>query len=185
MGYVDDTTLLSALAENHQTAMRQVDSKCSDLGLEIRPDKCVSYVFDGQKLNSRTTFEVHHGSTRNITSAPTKFLGQTIGANPTNTKLHAGKKLTERVYTALNEIDQRPIRGEYKAWIYKFYLVPSLLFNLTVYHIPQSTIKKIQTRATSVLKRWLRIPRCATLASIFHPDVTTFPTYPMSRKRPN
>ncbi len=164
MGYADDTTLLSASPEDHQTALRQVDSKCSDLGLEIRPDKCVSYDFDGRKMNSHS---------------------QTIGANPTNTKLHAGKKLTERVYTALNEIDQRPIRGEYKAWIYKFYLVPSLLFNLTVYHIPQSTIKKIQTRATSVLKRWLRIPRCATLASIFHPDVTTFPTYPMSRKRPN
>ena len=105
MGYADDTTLLSASPEDHQTALRQVDSKCSDLGLEIRPDKCVSYVFDGQKLNSRTTFEVHHGSTRNITSAPTKFLGQTIDANPTNIKLHVGKKLTERVYAALNEIN--------------------------------------------------------------------------------
>ena len=31
-----------------------------------------------------------------------------------------------------------------------------------------------QARVTSLLKRWLRISRCATLASIFHPDVTNF-----------
>ena len=178
MGYADDTTLLSTSPKDHQSALKDIDHKCSDLGLEIRPDKCISYVFDGKKVNNRTTFKVHQGSTRNITSAPTKFLGQVIGATPTNTKLHAGKKITERVYTALNEIDWRHIRGEYKAWIYKFYLVPSLLFNLTVDRISQSTINKLQTRVTSFLKRWLRIPRCATLASIFHPDVTNFPYLP-------
>ena len=66
--------------------LKQVDRKCSDLGLEIRPDKCtcVSYVFDCHKINSRT----------------------------------------------------------------------------------------------SLLKRWLQIPRCATLASIFHLAVTNFPYLP-------
>ena len=79
MGYTDDTTLISASPEDHQSMLKQVDRKCSDLGLEIQPDKCVSYVFGGQKINSRTTFEVHQGFTRNI--CPHQVLGQTIGAN--------------------------------------------------------------------------------------------------------
>ena len=97
MGYADDTTLLSTSPEDHQSALNDIDCKCSDLGLEIRPYKCVSYVFDGRKVNNRTTFKLHQGSTFNITSAPTKFLGQIIGATPTNTKLHSSKKITERV----------------------------------------------------------------------------------------
>ena len=88
------------------------------------------------------------------------------------------QKITEKVYSALNQINQRPIRGEYKAWIYKFYPVLSLFFNLTVDHIPKSTINKPQTRASSFLKCWLNIPKCATLASLFNPEVAKFPHLP-------
>ena len=90
------------------------------------------------------------------------------------------KKITEKVYSALYQIDQRPtcIRGEYKAWIFKFYLVPSHFFNLTVDHIPKSTINKLQIRASSFLKCWLNIPKCATLASLFNPEVANFPYLP-------
>jgi len=163
----------------------ELDDKCSEIGLQIRPDKCVSYVFNGQKICSGTTFKFQQGSTKNITSAPSKFLGQTLGANSRSTRSLSSKKITEKVYSALYQIDQRPIRGEYKAWIYKFYLVPSLFFNLAVDHIPKSTINKLQTRASSFLKRWLNIPKCATLASLFHPEVAIFLTSLMSMRRPN
>jgi len=163
----------------------ELDDKCSEIGLQIRPDKCVSYVFNGQKICSGTTFKFQQGSTKNITSAPSKFLGQTLGANYRSTRSLSSKKITEKVYSALYQIDQRPIRGEYKAWIYKFYLVPSLFFNLAVDHIPKSTINKLLTRASSFLKHWLNIPKCATLASLFHPEVAIFLTSLMSMRRPN
>ena len=103
--------------------------------------KCVSYIFNGKKTHNRTTFNLQQGTTCNITSAPTKLLGQTIGANAQTTKSLSAKKITEKVYRALDEIDKRPIRGEYKVWIYKSYLVPSLTFNLTVERIPKSVSK--------------------------------------------
>ena len=95
----------------------------------------------------------------------------------------SAKKITEKVYRALDEIDKRPIRGEYKVWIYKSYLVPSLTFNLTVERIPKSVISKLQTRATSLIKRWLNVPRCATLASLFHPEVTNLPYLPHTHEK--
>lgn len=78
------------------------------------------------------------------------------------------KKLTEKTCTQPSIIlirDPSEVNG------YKFYLVPSRLFNLAVDHIPKTIINKLQTKATSHLKRWLKMPRCATLASLFHPEV--------------
>ncbi len=168
-------TMLSSSPDAHQAALSDVDRKCTDLGLQVRPDKCVSYIFDGKKTHNHTTFNLQQGTTHNITSAPTKFLGQTIGANAQTTKSLSAKKIIEKMYRALDEIDKRPIRGEYKVWIYKSYLVPSLTFNLTVERIPKSAISKLQTRATCLIKRWLNVPRCATLVSLFHPEVTNLP----------
>ena len=52
------------------------------------------------------------------------------------------------------------------------------VFNLAVDHILKSTINKLQTRASSFLKHWLNTPKCATLASLFHPEVTNSPYIP-------
>jgi hypothetical protein len=42
----------------------------------LKPPKCVSLVFDGKKMIKSASFQVGQGSTRNITSDSTKFLGQ-------------------------------------------------------------------------------------------------------------
>ena len=47
-----------------------------------------------------------------------------------------------------------------------------------VTHLHNCTINKIQTRASSILKRWLNIPKCAILAFVFHPEVTNFSYLP-------
>ena len=95
MGYADDTTLLSTLPEDHQSALKDIDCKCSDLGLEIRPIN-MHYVFDGQKVNDQTTFIVHQGSNCNITSAP---------INSYKHQASLQQEITKRVYVALNKID--------------------------------------------------------------------------------
>lgn len=141
--------MLSPSPDAHKAALSNVDRKCSDLGLQIHPDKCVSYIFDGKKTHNHTSFNLRQGPTRNFASAPTKFLGQTIGANPQTTKSLSTKKITEKVYRAFEEIDKRPIRGKYKVWSYKSYLVPSLVFNLTVEQIPNSS-KLEQSPSSSV-----------------------------------
>ena len=109
-----------------------MDDACRDLGLEIRPDKCVSYCFDGEKPLPRTDFNLREGKTRNISSGPSKFLGETISLSPTLSKRAATKKLTKKLYDTLSAIDSRPIRGEFKVWIYKSYLAPSIQFHLSV-----------------------------------------------------
>uniref|UniRef100_A0A1X7UX59 Reverse transcriptase domain-containing protein n=1 Tax=Amphimedon queenslandica TaxID=400682 RepID=A0A1X7UX59_AMPQE len=176
--YADDLTLISKSKVDHQSALKEVDNACRELGLEFRPDKCVSYCFDGEKPLPHTVFNLNDGKTRNISSGPTKFLGETIGLTPTLSKRAATKKITKKLYDALCAIDSRPIRGEYKAWIYKSYLAPAIQFHLSVDKISAGVTKKIQRRATSLLKKWLKIPRCATLAVLFHPEILNIPYLP-------
>ena len=129
------------------------------------------------------SFTLNNGQTSNVSSTPTKFLGETIGATPNQSKHLAGKKLCQMIYSNLKSIDERPIRGEYKIWIYKAYLTPSIRFNLTVDRISQSIVSKIQTKITSYLKKWLSLPRCATLSSLFHPDVLNLPYIPHEHEK--
>ena len=48
-GYADDVTLISNDLATHVSVLQAVDQKASDLDLSFKPQKCVSYLFDGSK----------------------------------------------------------------------------------------------------------------------------------------
>ena len=68
------------------------------------------------------------GSTCNIASGSTKFLDHLLGESLQASHQAAAKRIRKRVREALKMMDQRPVRGEYKVWIYKNYFAPSLFF---------------------------------------------------------
>ena len=111
----------------------------------------VSFVFDGKKIIKSASFQVGQGSTRNITSGPTKFLGQLQTSSQKLNTFESGKKFISTFQRKLENLDQVHVRGEYKLWIYKRYLVPSFHFALAVDPIPETSIKKMQATAL----RWL------------------------------
>ena len=137
-----------------------MDDKCSDLNLTLKPEKCVSIVFNGSKMDHTTTFSLRNGSTRNIADAPTKLLGKLIAVSTSKTKNAATSELENRILSALKRIDERPIRGEYKVWIWKNYLAPSLHFQLMVQLLKKESVRKIQGKVTKFLKSWLNLPKC-------------------------
>ena len=99
------------------------------------------------------------------------------------TRSLASKKLIDKIYSSIENLDKRPIRGEFKAWIYKFYLVPSIQFSLMIDQITIIAISKIQRKITCYLKKWLGLPRCATLATLFHPKLTNLPYLPHAHQK--
>ena len=181
--FADDLTVLSRNFKDHQIALRQVDSCCSDLGLALRPDKCVTLCFDGKKILRDARVQLSEGSTRNIASGATRFLGRTIDETMQSSCKESAERIRKKITGALKKIDERPIRGEYKVWIYKHYVATSVFFLLAVDAISESTIKSIQSGATRFIKKWLNLPRCATLASVFHPEVLNRPFLPQLRER--
>ena len=54
-------------------------------------------------------------------------------------------------------------------------------FLLTVDPIPDNGIRTIQSTVTKFIKKWLRLPRNATQAILFHPEALNFPHLPTER----
>ena len=69
----------------------------------------------------------------------------------------------------MKRIDSYTILDEFKVWIYQNYFVPSIHFLLCLSDITPSQLASIQCQITRFLKSWLKLPKCATLALIFHP----------------
>ena len=101
-------------------------------------------------------------STRNIASGSTKFLGHPLGKSLQASCQAAFERIRKRVQDALKLVDQRPVRGEYKVWIFKNYLAPSLFFLLAIDAIPESVTKSLQSSATRFNKKCLNLRTCAT-----------------------
>ena len=125
----------------------------------------MSYYFDGEKPLLRTDFNLREGKTHYLFWFCKIFRGNHRFVTNLIQK-SCNKKLTKKLYDTLSVIDSRPIRGEFKVWIYKSYLAPSIQFHLSVDKISVGVVKKIQCRVTSLLNKWLKIPRCATELTI-------------------
>ena len=64
--FADDLTVISSSKEDHQSALTKINSYCLDLGLTLKPFKCVSFVFDGKRANKSDTFFIGDGKSINI-----------------------------------------------------------------------------------------------------------------------
>ena len=167
--YRDDLTLISTNKSEHQVALGHIDSCCRDLSLSLKPSKCISLAFDGKRSNPNTTFLLSSGQTNNIQKHPTKFLGKVISHCPKTTSQRASDRLRELISPQLRALDECAVGGEYKVWMLNYAVLPSLHFFLMVNDIPKTQIKSVQNQITKMLKKWLHLPPCTTLSTLFHP----------------
>ena len=117
-GFADDFSVFSSSMKDHAIALQTIDKHCSDLDLTLKPSKCVSFVYDGKKVLRNATFSLGDGSTRNISTGPTKFLGHTLCHTLPATTKESGKRFMISFLEKLDSLDTSPIRGEYKLWPY-------------------------------------------------------------------
>ena len=169
-GYADDVTLLSIDIDVHMSVLKSLDLRAADLDLCFKPSKCVSFLFDGSKILPQG-IPLSKGSTRSITAGQTKFLGKTIDISLSTTKKAANEKMITRLTDLLTATDILPIRGEYKLWIYRNYIISLLRFCLCVDAVSSCTISKLESIATRFLKKWLKLPRCASRVILYYPGV--------------
>ena len=123
-GFADDLTIISQHEQEHASALHTVSNKCSDIDLEIRPDKCVSVVYSGSKIKKTCSFPIGEGHTRNLSSgAAARFLGHTLAHSLSVQRNLSSEKITNLFINMLEKVNEAPLRGEHKLWIYKRYLV--------------------------------------------------------------
>ena len=95
--FADDLSDFSSSPEDHLSLLLTIDDKCSDLDLTVKPEKCVSIVFNGNKMDHITTFFLRNGFTCIIADAPTKLLGRLIAVSTNKTKNAATSELENKI----------------------------------------------------------------------------------------
>ena len=92
-------------------------------------------------------------TTRLISEGGTKFLGRLVDVSLSATKAVANSKVFSFLTDLLSATDSHPIRGEYKLWIYRNYIISLLRSRLCVDAITNHTIKKLESTVTHYLKK--------------------------------
>ena len=83
--------------------------------------------------------------------------------------------MLSKITSAMAAIDAGTIPGKFKLWIYKYYLVPIFSFILSSNILSQTSISIIQRKSTRFIKKKFNIPKCCSLAAIFHPNTLKIP----------
>ena len=108
--FADDLTLLSPSMEDHQSALTDIEGACNDLGLALKPPKCVSLTLHKGRPKKSAKYQLRTGKTRNLCDGGhTKFLGQVVAATTSTTKTVASKVFQDLMMSALKNVDSRPI----------------------------------------------------------------------------
>ena len=175
-GYADDLTVISTSPVELQETVNLVEVRCKDVCLNIRPDKCYSLVYDGKAATRFPCITASGGSITSIVEKSTTFLGSIVACNSKSRKKVANCAFSTILTTHLQGLDRAPVRGEYKVWMYRRYVIPSLHYELSVNGTTVSISRKLNLLATRYLKKWLGLCRSTTVAVIHHPAVLNIPT---------
>ena len=63
-GFADDMTVISPNISAHSSALKIIDQKASSLDLKLKPENCVSFLYDRKDIDKRSTFSLSLATTQ-------------------------------------------------------------------------------------------------------------------------
>ena len=174
-GYVDDLTVLTQTAKQHQKVLDTLSAFLEWSGMEAKPSKCKSFaqkVFN--KDGNNGGFEPYsdkvfssYDPKLTISEKPIPFLEngsfKMLGkwVNGKSRKKENKSMVKKKLLDYLIKTDKAFLNGVQKAWIYTHMIIPCLTWELTIYELPISFIETLDAEITKYLKKWLGVARCA------------------------
>ncbi|RXN22985.1 reverse transcriptase [Labeo rohita] len=117
------------------------------------------------KVSDRFRFALGETTIPSVTEKPVKSLGKIFDSF---LKDSAAIKQTKRDLTIwLTAIDKSGLSGKFKAWIYQHGVLPRLLWPLSVYEVPTSTVEALEKSISQFLRRWLGLPRSLSSIALY------------------
>ena len=141
-------TIISSLPAELQDLVTLVDDRCRDVFLNIQPHKCYSLLYDGKVATRLPCITAGDGNIINVVEKPTTFLGSIVAGIQKSRKRASNSAFSVALNSHLQHLDDTPVRREYKVWMYRRYVMPSLHYKLSVNSTSVSIIKKLNSLAT-------------------------------------
>ena len=162
--FMDDITGTTETVPQSRYLLNATDEKLKWAGLSARAKKCRSMVIIKGKVKKRI-LKVGGEAITPIQELPIKHLGKEY-----NDSLNEKEQLeyvVKQTLEALKKIDRCKLPGRYKAWILQHMMMPKLMWPLSIYNVPLTTVEWLQTKITASLKKWLKLPRSLSSACFY------------------
>ena len=161
--YADDFCLITTNKRTHQRIMTAINSKIDTMGMKLKPVKCRSFSIKSGSP-SDLNFQIGENIIPTIFHEEQKFLGKVLF--PFGKSSDTYKYIHSELLQKLSNLDAVLIRDEFKLWIYKNYLLPSVRFILTIHDLTKSDLKHLDVFTDKYVKKWTGVPPSATNAMI-------------------
>ncbi len=140
--------------------------------MKIKPNKSRSIsIVKGQLKNAK--FCIGDDPIPTVSEQPVKSLGRWY--NVSLRDKDQVQQVRQDFTNNLENINRTLLPGKLKLWCLQFGLLPRVMWPLTIYELPITTVEKIERTMTSYVKKWLGVPRCLTNISLHGKGVLELP----------
>ncbi len=161
--YMDDMTILTTTAGCTRRLLGKLQENIKWARMKIKPNKSRSIsIVKGQLKNVK--FCIGDDPIPTVSEQPVKSLGRWYNASLRDKD--QVQQVRQDFTNNLENINRTLLPGKLKLWCLQFGLLPRVMWPLTIYELPITTVEKMERTMTSYVKKWLGVPRCLTNISL-------------------
>ena len=161
---MDDITTTTETMVQTSYLLDKLIPKLHWAGLYEKVEKCRALVIIKGEVSSRR-IEINGKPIQSIQEEPVRFLGKWYNASLGEKEQIEG--IVKVVKADLKKVEKCRLPGRYKAWMVQHMLMPRLMWPLSIYNVPMTTVDHIQKLITQSLKRWLGLPKSLSTACFY------------------
>ena len=162
--FMDDITTTTETIVQTSYLLEKMVKKLNWAGLYEKVPKCRALVIIKGKVSSRK-IEINGKAIQSIQDEPVKYVGKWYNASLNEKQQIEG--IVKGVKMDLKKVEKCRLPGRYKSWMVQHMLMPRLMWPLSIYNVPMTTVESIQKLITTSLKRWLGLPTKLSTACFY------------------
>ena len=170
--YMDDMTTLTTTAACTRRLLAKLQDNIKWARMKIKPSKSRSIsIVKGHLKDVR--FCIGDDPIPTVSEQPVKSLGRWY--NESLRDKDQVQQVRQDIADGLESINKTLLPGKLKLWCLQFGLLPRVMWPLTVYEVPITTVEKMERTITSYVKKWLGVPRCLSNIGLYGKGVLELP----------
>lgn len=170
--FMDDMTTLTTTAACTRRLLGKLQENIKWARMKFKPSKSRSIsIVKGKLKNVR--FCIDEDPIPTVSEHPIKSLGRWYNASLKDKD--QVKQIRQDLRNNLQSINGTLLPGKLKLWCLQFGLLPRIMWPLTIYDIPITTVEKMEQTVTAYVKKWLGVPRCLTNIGLYGKGVLQLP----------
>ena len=170
--YMDDMTTITTTAACTRRLLGKLQENIQWARMKIKPSKSRSVsIVKGQLKDVK--FHIGDDPIPTVSEQPVKSLGRWYNASLKDKD--QVQQLRQDIANGLESINKTLLPGKLKLWCLQFGLLPRIMWPLTIYEVPITTVEKMERTITSYVKKWLGVPRCLSNIALYGKGVLELP----------